>query len=50
MTLAVLQIILGESSCQRVVFPSGLPESVTELEDVLRSLQVNYKTPFVCSS
>ncbi|XP_052473605.1 uncharacterized protein LOC128030159 [Carassius gibelio] len=45
MTSAVLRIILGESSCQRVVFPSGLPESVTELEDAVRS-QCKLQDPF----
>lgn len=44
MTSAVLRIILGENSSQRVVFLSGLPETVTEL-DVRRS-QCNLPDPF----
>ncbi|XP_056591285.1 uncharacterized protein LOC130410568 isoform X2 [Triplophysa dalaica] len=37
MTSAVFRVILGESSCQRVIFPSGLPDSLTELEDAVNA-------------
>ncbi|KAF3859055.1 hypothetical protein F7725_021454 [Dissostichus mawsoni] len=35
-TSAVLRVILGENSSQRVVLPLGLPDTVTELENEIR--------------
>ncbi|XDV25457.1 hypothetical protein PO909_029373 [Leuciscus waleckii] len=34
---AILRVILGPDSCQRLVFPSGLPSTVTELETEIKT-------------
>ncbi|KAK5918318.1 hypothetical protein CgunFtcFv8_003092 [Champsocephalus gunnari] len=44
-TSAVLRVILGENSSQRVVLPLGLPDTVTELENEIRR-QCQLQDPF----
>lgn len=44
-TSAILKVILGTDNCQRVVFPAGLPSTVTDLETEIRS-QCKIKEPF----
>lgn len=34
---AIFRVILGPDSCQRVVFPSGLPSTVTDLETEIKT-------------
>lgn len=34
---AILRVTLGPDSCQRVVFPSGLPSTVTDLETEIKT-------------
>lgn len=44
-TSAILRVILGRDSSQRVVFPAGLPSTVTDLETEIRN-QCKVKEPF----
>ncbi|KAI4810733.1 hypothetical protein KUCAC02_013665, partial [Chaenocephalus aceratus] len=45
MTSAVLRVILGADSCQRVVISAGLPSTVKELENEIKT-QCKVKEPF----
>lgn len=44
-TSAILRVILGTDSSQRVVFPAGLPSTVTDLETEIRN-RCKIKKPF----